>query len=241
MSNLIPERRTDKNGKTSTRWVKPSASVSNVASIPAPQRAVSELEANLTVLTDAIKKAKVNSAVLDSALYRASNAEITLLAAAVQDDPNHFASILIREGGASGRVRWAASMAMVYNKDYFLEANSTQRRTVILNNALRTAYKYIHLIDGTKPELDMDQHDWSLYKEDAVMQARVKRFVATVSVALSRTNTSPARELLARALDESRTDHKETLDVLRSNPTATAAQVDFILNGGNTSTSSGAL
>jgi hypothetical protein len=241
MSNLIPERRTDKNGKTSTRWVKPSASGSNVASIPAPQRVVSELESNLSIITDAIKKAKVNSAVLNSALRSASNAEIAILASAVQNDPKHFASILIREGGASGRVHWAASMALVYDKDYFLDTASTQRRTVILNNALRTAYKYIHLIDGTEPELDMDRNDWNLYKEDAVMQERVKRFVATVSVVLSRTNTSPASELLARALDETRTDHKETLDVLRSNPTATAAQVDFILNGGNASTSSGAL
>jgi hypothetical protein len=241
MNNLIPERRTDKNGKTSTRWVKPSASGSNVASIPAPQRAVSELESNLTVLTDAIKKARVSSAVLDSALRSASNAEIALLATAVQDDPQHFASILIREGGASGRVHWAASMALVYNKDHFLDTASTQRRTVILNNAIRTAYKYINLIDGTEPELDMDRNDWSLYKEDAGMQARVQRFVATVSVVLSRTNTPPNRELLSRALDESGTDHKETLDVLRSNPTATAAQVDFILNGGNASTSSGAL
>jgi hypothetical protein len=241
MSNLIPERRTDKNGKTSTRWVKPVASDAKAPSLPAPQRVVSELEANLSILTEAIKKAKINSAVLNSALRSASNAEIALLAAAVQDDPDNFASIVIREGGASGRVNWAASMAIVYNKGYFLESTSTQRRTVILNNALRTAYKYIHLIDGTEPELDMDRHDWNLYKEDTGMQARVKQFVATVSVVLSRTNTPPNRELLARALDESRTDHKETLDVLRSNPTATAAQVDFILNGGNASTSSGAL
>lgn len=155
MSNLIPERRTDKNGKTSTRWVKPAAAGSDTASIPPPQRAVSELEANLTILTDAIKKAKVDSAALNSALRRASNAEIALLASAVQDDPDHFASMMIREGGASGRVNWAASMALVYDKDYFLETASTQRRTVILNNALRTAYKYVHLIDGTEPELDV--------------------------------------------------------------------------------------
>jgi hypothetical protein len=132
-------------------------------------------------------------------------------------------------------------MALVYDKDCFLDTASTQRRTVILNNALRTAYKYIHLIDGTEPELDMDRNDWSLYKEDAVMQERVKRFVATVSVVLSRTSTSPDRGLLTRALDASRTDHKETLDLLRANPTATAAQVDFIINGGNTPISGGAL
>lgn len=241
MSNLIPERRTDKNGKTSTRWVKPVASDTKAPSLPAPQRVVSELEANLSILTEAIKKAKVNSAVLNSALRSASNAEIALLASAVQDDPDNFASIVIREGGASGRINWVASMALVYDKGHFLETTSTQRRTVILNNALRTAYKYIHLVDGTEPELDMDRNDWRLYREDAVMQERTRRFVATVSVVLARTSTPPGQELLTRALDATRTDHKETLDILRSNPTATAAQVDYLLGGGTASVSSGAL
>jgi hypothetical protein len=36
MSNLRPERRTDKNGVTSTRWVKPAAPAKNQRKIPAP-------------------------------------------------------------------------------------------------------------------------------------------------------------------------------------------------------------
>lgn len=36
MSNLIPERRTDKNGVTRTRWVKPDAARTGTTTIPAP-------------------------------------------------------------------------------------------------------------------------------------------------------------------------------------------------------------
>lgn len=241
MSNLIPERRTDKNGKTSTRWVKPATSDTKALSLPAPQRVVSELEANLIILNGAIKKAGVDSAVLNSALYKASNIEIAMLAAAVRDDPDHFASIFIREGAGRGSVHWAASMALVYDKTNFLETTSAQRRTVVLNNAIRTAYKYINLIDGLEPDPDIERYDWSLHKEDSGTQTRVKRFVATVSVVLARTNTPPGHELLTRALDDTRTDHMETLDILRSNPSSTAAQVDYLLGGGNGPLSSGAL
>lgn len=49
MSNLRPERRTDKNGVTSTRWVKPSSPAKNKSAIPAPftlsPAAVADLDA----------------------------------------------------------------------------------------------------------------------------------------------------------------------------------------------------
>lgn len=40
---LVPEKRTDKNGVTSTRWVKPSTAVETAHSLPQPQVAIQQL------------------------------------------------------------------------------------------------------------------------------------------------------------------------------------------------------
>lgn len=237
MSHLIPELRTDKNGKTSTRWVKPSASSDSARVLPAPTPVVSDLEENLTVITDAVKRAKVNSMAFNSALRRASRKEIALLSKAIEDDPVNFPSILIRGAGGSGKIDLEVSMALVYDKENFPEGYDASKRAVVLRNSINTAYSFMKIT----PKVTDLNNNHAIHKEDDLTIERIRRFVATTSITLSRITKAPDYELLKRAVDETRTDHEATLSILRSEPTATAAQIDFILSGGSSPVSAGAL
>ena len=198
-------------------------------------------ETNLLLLRELIRNREADSAVLETALSKATDAEIDVIATAVRDDPDNFVPIFIRDGTARRSLRWVASSAIIYDKRYFSEVPNPQFLTAFLNTSLHLAYKYLHGIDEIDEKAEEEKGNWRLQDEDTGTQARARRFTSLAYVVYSKTKKMPSRELLERALDDTRTDYEDTMRILIATPTATAAQIDYLLSGGPPPLSSGSL
>jgi len=198
-------------------------------------------EANLLLLRELIRNREADSAVLEAALSKATDAEIDVIATAVRDDPDNFIPIFIRDGTARRSLSWVASNALIYDKRYFSEVPNPQFLTAFLNTSLHLVYKYLHNADEMNEKAEEEESNWKLQDEDAGTQARARRFSSLAYVVYSKTRKMPSRELLERALDDTRADYEETMRILITTPTATAAQIDHLLSGGPPPLSSGSL
>jgi hypothetical protein len=91
--------------------------------------------------------------------------------------------------------------------------------------------------------LDAPDGGWNLTEESESGLDKIKRLVRVWSVVVGYDDNAPDPngELMQRMMDDSRIDHEEMFTVLRDNPKATCAQIDFILSGGTAAVSSGML
>lgn len=238
MSNLVPTPRTDKNGVTRVRHMKPVSTSPARTKMPQPKLSgVNEgRAAHLGIIRQALTKPKINSATLNMALDGASDNQIARLAAAIEHDPENFKSIMIRDGGASARFHHAPTLAAVYDKNAFPEDKTPEFLRIVLQGALLRADKHINGGDDSKTE-----NTWKLEDEDEATRARVKRFTTLWIVSYLGTQQSRHDGLMERTLDDSRTDHDAVLAIVRDKPSIPEVEVDFILNTGDAALADGAL
>ena len=230
---LVPTRITDRNGKQTTVYKKPTASHSPVLSIPAPNN-VSPRAAQMELLAGIFKEIdddnrNYTSLMLSHKLQNATNEELTILTDALGQTPELAETLAV----AAKESHWETivSLAMVYDPEYGKEPNP-QRRMHMLQHALEQAYARI--------KDEYPRFDRSLADESIVMRRQAQRYVAA-KAAYYTDEVELSDELIDRLLDHSRTDHDATLEILRANPRVTIEQIDFALAGGTKSLSSGAL
>jgi hypothetical protein len=232
---LTPTPITDKNGKQTTVYVKAAHSSATPTALPVPTVKNQRAEAldDLSRIFQRIDTANADrfSAIkLSKRIHRASDNDIDILAATLDAYPE-FEDVLA--SAALHDTQWndMVSMAVVYDPDLPAGNTASRHRSMFLN-ALDNAHAYMNgdLLDG----------GWGLGNESDLNKIRAQRFVAAWITVESGQGVA-SYELLMRMLDSNRTDHDETLKVLRSNPDATVAQIDFILSGGSKSLSSGAI
>jgi hypothetical protein len=232
---LTPTPITDKNGKQTTVYIKTAPSSAALTALPVPtvKNQQEEAFAGLSRIfqrIDATNANRFTAVKLNKKIHRSSDNDVAILSATLENYPE-FEDVLA--SAALNGTQWndMVSMAVVYDPD--LPAGNTARRH---------QYMFLTALDNARAYVNIDQLDdgWELGNESDLNKARAQRFVAAwITVASGQRAAS--YELLMRMLDSNRTDHNETLEVLRSNPDATVSQIDFILSGGSKSLSSGAI
>lgn len=226
---------TDKNGKQTTVYVKPSHSSATPPALPVPtvknQRAEAFDSLSKTFQRiDASNADRFTAIKLSKRIRRASDNDIAILASTLDAHPE-FADILASSALHDTKWNDMVSMAIVYDAD-LPAGNTASRQRQMFLNALHQAHAYMN---G-----DLLDDGWELGNEGDLNKVRAQRFVAAWII--TETGQSVASfELLMRMIDSNRIDHDDMLKVLRSNPDATVAQIDFILSGGSRSLSSGAI
>jgi hypothetical protein len=179
---------------------------------------------------DAANADRFSAIKLSKRIHRASDNDIAVLAATLDACPE-FEDVLASSALHDTKWNDMVSMAIVYDADLPAGKTASRQRQMFLN-ALNQAHAYMN---G-----DLLDDGWELGNEGDLNKVRAQRFV--VAWIITETGQSVASfELLMRMLDSNRTDHDETLQILRSDPDATVAQIDFILSGGSKSLSSGAI
>lgn len=241
----------DKNGVRRTVWKKPSLSKSErfaaIKPIIAPKlsknrmdhelfisRGIDEFNKGLNPKPEFIRP-QVQKRPLDIAISKSSDEEIRIIAEALESGDYALRNIIFRRGEKAYSFSGLVSLAAVYTPDLFNGDFNTQYRVICINEAVEKAYYAIHL--------DGPDEGWTLADESESSRDRIKRLVHVWSVVQGRDDNGdePSHDLIQRTLDDSRTDHEETLAVLRETPNASVAQIDFILSGGTAAVSSGML
>lgn len=226
---------TDKNGKQTTVYVKPAHSSATPTALPVPTVKNQRTEAfddlsRVFQRIDAANAERFTAIKLSKRIRRASDNDIAILTSTLDVHPE-FEDVLA--SAALHGTKWndMVSMAIVYDADLPAGKTASRQRAVFIN-ALNAAHAYMN---G-----DLLDDGWELGNEGDLNKIRAQRFVAAW-VIIETGQSVGSFELMMRMIDSNRTDHDEMLNVLRSNPDATVAQIDFILSGGNKSLSSGAI
>jgi hypothetical protein len=238
----------DKNGVHRTVWKKPSESKSArfaaIKPILAPKPTANRRDDELTVsrcLKDfnAELREKGRTALLerpiDLAVSKCDDAEIRVIAGAMESGDDAIREMILREGAGNYNFVNVVNAAAVYSPDLYSGNYTNRYRMVVIAETVEKAYYAIHL--------DNSYEGWNLAHESESGRDKIKRLVRVWSLVVGYDETAPdpSSDLIQRTIDDSRGDHEETLTILRDNPKATCAQIDFILSGGSSAVSSGML
>jgi hypothetical protein len=233
---LTPRPITDKNGKRTTVYVRPAGSNITRIPLPAPTYANPESEPYTKLYAtferiDIANSDKYIAGKLTRRIQQRATANDIAILNATLDAYPQFEDLLA--AAALNDTNWngIVSLAVVYDPSLPKGPSISNQRFMFLNS-LDQAHRFI--------KGDVPDDGWALGAEDATIQAKAKRFVATFLIVRAGEGV-PSYELIQRMLDSNRTDHDETLNILRSHPDATMNQIDFILSGGSKSLSGGAL
>jgi hypothetical protein len=238
----------DKNGVHRTVWKKPSESkaarFAAIKPILAPKPSVNRRDDELTVsgylkdFNDELRekgRTTLQERPIDIAVSKCSDAEIRVLAEAMDSGDEAIREMILREGAGNYNFVNAINAAAVYTPDLYKGEYTSRYRMLVIAEAVEKAYYAIHL--------DAPDGGWNLTEESESSRAKIKRLVRVWSVVVGYDDNTPDPngELMQRMMDDNRTDHEEMFTVLRDNPKATCAQIDFILSGGTAAVSSGML
>lgn len=238
----------DKNGVHRTVWKKPSESKSArfaaIKPILAPKHTPSRIENEVAVSkhfkqfnSDMMSKGRttLQERPIDIAVSKCTDDEIRVLAEAMDSGDDAIREMILREGAGNYNFLNAINAAAVYTTDLYKGEYTSRYRMLIIAEAVEKAYYAIHL--------DAPDVGWNLTEESESDLDKIKRLVHVWNavVGYDENDPDPTYDLIQRTIDDSRTDHESTLAILRENPKATCAQIDFILSGGTAAVSSGML
>lgn len=238
----------DKNGVHRTVWKKPSTSKSErfaaIKPIIVPKKNPSRMDDELAVSKhlkqfnadmSANGRTLLQERPVDLAVSKCTDAEIRFLAEAMESGDDAIREMILREGAGNYSFINAVNAAAVYTPDLYKGEYTSRYRMLVIAEAVEKAYYAIHL--------DTPEGGWNLTEESESGLGKIKRLVHVWSVVVGydENASDPTGELMQRIMDDTRTDHEETLDILRDNPKATVSQIDFILSGGSSAVSSGML
>lgn len=238
----------DKNGVRRTVWKKPSESKSArfaaIKPILAPKPTPSRKDDEKTIgkhfeQFNEDMKSKLRTPLQERpvsiAVSKCTDEEIRVLAEALESGDDELREMVLREGASNYNFLNAVNVAAVYSPDLCLGEYTNRYRMLVIAETVEKAYYAMRW--------DAPDDGWKIVEENESTQEKIKRLVHVWSAVEGRDEmgNEPSSDLIQRTLDDDRTDHEETLAVLRDNPKATCAQIDFLLSGGTAAVSSGML
>lgn len=237
MSHLIPEQRTDKNGVTSTKWVRPEGAKKRPSRLPSPTAlpAAKQRAADVLVIRDAMVKAGIDERSFKRTLENAESLELLIIADAITNNDEIFNSA-ITTTIASGSMARSFNLAVVYDPELHKEMSRIPRFQQIQKV---TEYAIEYILDAAG-DLSEDPI-WSLALHEAPARLRAKRIVAAQCAMESVDPSAVEHQIIEQIMDDSRSDHDEMISLVRENPTISCSQLNFLLEGGHSAISRGAL
>lgn len=163
---------------------------------------------------------------IERALVEASDSEIELIAGAVQ-----FEGYREMLGNAVVDADDTASIGAVYDPTILLEG-SVHRRLSQYFIAINAAHTYMR---GPISNV------WELYNEPQEVRDKAKRYVAIYCAVTIGGMRKPSNDIADLALNANDDDYEKILTALRNDREATLEQINFILDGGPSAISAGAL
>lgn len=233
MTNLVPELRTDKNGVTSTKWVRPEGQKKKASRLPAPATPVSKKRVeDAEVIQAAVAKHQIYMGTTARTLELAKDEELGLVANALATNDEPFAEMITKMVVLSGMVNTVA-MAVVYDPEL-----PRENRVPKIHEALREANMYLLDI----PDHEMNVSDYiDLAACDDSTRAQVKRFVATYLAMKFDSEHFVDWDIMEQVMDTSRDDNDRAIELIREEPTLSLSELNFKLEGGHSAISRGAL
>lgn len=237
MSNLIPELRTDKNGVTSTRWVRPDGQKKKLSRLPAPVTSTSKKRVDdIQVVQSALEKHQINVGPSLRALELAKDEELRILASALAENNEMFADMATRAVNLSG-MKNAVALAVVYDPEL---CKGMPRAQMVQKIQFALYEANMYLLD--MPDDDMEEADFiDLATCGESTRVRVKRFVAAYCAMKFDSEHFVDWDIMYQVMDSSRDDNEKAIEVIREEPTLSLSELNFRLEGGHTAISHGAL
>lgn len=237
---------TDKNGKRTVVWKKPAvSSTSKLKSVkpilmskPSDERIDDEqlIERRLSDFNaDRLleRKPSIQTRLIDIAVAKSSDEEVAAIAKALDSGDKVLAEMIFHTGVKNSNLDDVMGVIAVY-EPYMHEGLSPRARQVCISTELESAHKALY---GHFPE-----EPWNLIGESESTRQQAKQFVQVWHAILQDHEPDDRdTDVLNRALSSSAEELGPLLDIVRGNPTATVAQINFILSGGESAMSSGML
>jgi hypothetical protein len=233
MSHLIPEQRTNKNGVTSTKWVRPEGKKKKASRIPAPTTPVSKkrLE-DAALIQSAVAQRQIYMGPIARTLELAKDEELSILAEAFANNDEAFANVASKTVALSGMVN-AVAIAVVYDPEL-----PRQHMVPKIHEALREANMY--LLDIADDDLTVADYI-DLATCDDSTRTQVKRFVAAFCAMKFDREHFVDWDIMEQVMDASRDDNDRAIEIIREEPSLSLSELNFRLEGGHTAISRGAL
>lgn len=233
MNHLIPEQRTDKNGVTSTKWVRPEGQKKKASRIPAPATPASKKRVeNAEAIRSAVAQRQIYMGPMDRTLELAKDEELSILANALAANDEVFAGVATKAIALSGMVN-AVAIAVVYDPEL-----PRQHMVPKIHEALREANMY--LLDIADDDLTHADYI-DLATCDDPTRSQVKRFVASYCAMKFDIEHFVDWDIMAQVMDDSRGDNDRAIELIREDPTLSLSELNFKLEGGHSAISRGAL
>jgi hypothetical protein len=192
-----------------------------------------------------VNRARIQNA--ESLVRAGTDAEVRAIADALRLDPEGFNGTFLQSMYIEDNLDFAATLATVYSPDI-----DPGRSRHFRMQAMKGAYIYYVAADESAyPHLrrnkDLADHPiWSITNESQTLRKRARRFVAmtcAVNGLTPRASLEVEEALRAIMLDDTRDDHYTIIEFLRQNNrrNVTLEQLEFVISGGPTAMSVGAL
>lgn len=235
--NTHPVSIVDKNGKHTVVHKRVTPQVSSAFSRLSPPSVApypGTRSAHEKVIMDAVAKVNdeagyhyVSEAVIAISLGESSDVEIGLIAGAMH--LNGFKEMLMHAEVSPDEL---ASIAVVYDPEIKISAGTPGMRIAAYSAAINMAHKYMRGPIGPL---------WDLYKESEEKQDKAKRYVAVhMAVNMGGMDTA-SHDIMDLALNANEDDYSTILTILRSDNKATLERINFVLEGGSSAISAGAI
>jgi hypothetical protein len=235
--NTSPVRIVDKNGKPTTVHRRNAgalpASYSLPLTPPVNNRHTRKM-AHEKVILEAARQANdehgfaiVSEYRLSRAFIHSTETEVQLLAEATRLEG--FSSMLLN---AEDDPDDTVSIAIVYDPDIEFEGATVNMKVIKYLTAIRAAHDFMRGPSDTT---------WQLSEETEETRARAKRYVAVYCAVNADGLHKPTNDIADLALNANNDDYDMILAVLRDDSTATLERINFVLEGGPSAISSGAL
>lgn len=164
---------------------------------------------------------------LSRALIHSTETEVQLLAEATQLEG--FNSMLLN---AEDDPDDTVSIAIVYDPDIEFEGATVNMKVIKYLTAIGAAHDYMRGPSDTT---------WQLSEESEATRAKAKRYVAVYCAVNADGLHKPTNDIADLALNASDEDYGMILAVLRHDSAATMERINFVLDGGPSAISAGAL
>lgn len=218
-SHLTPEPRTDKNGVTSVRWVKPP-SVESKKGMPAPAAVKEAKVSDRLYLESVIREGGylVNTAM--QMLNQATPKELAVIAEAVKKHGEMYVESLVESAFRRRYSSEIADVAVVYSPELF------NKSAMIQYNALAKAIRSSCSLGGCGQASD------ALHKKDPAIIERTRNFVRFMD-AVDKLPTRKAvnDRMISLALGDTGRNPDEVFEVMTRNELYVPEQIEFILDG----------
>lgn len=251
-SNLIAVQRTDKNGINRRVWVRPDVPSGSAASLPAPttaKRPVKQRTADTKSITAAFVPKHIPHDSFKMLLARATDEELRMVANALDErsDDYTFHAMMAETAATTGGMEPLTSLAILYSPELYPNMDRFLRRKY-LHEAEGQAEKYYRasIYDMDDEEEDAQEawenrSRWNLMDEDESTRVKVKNFAYAWCTVSAGTGQYPSSSVMYRVMDDSKGDTEAVLAALRRKPTASVAEIDFMVKGGMPVLNDGAL